>query len=336
MTQLLRLDASARQEGSHSRNLADYFQQKWQAAHPKGRVIDRDLAADPIPHLKQEVIEAFFSTEKVDASVTRLSDKLIAELKASDHILISTPLYNFTLPSTLKSYIDTIVRINHTYEIIDGQYLGMCHGKSATIITAMGATIGQVPDFQADYLKYLLGFIGITDVAIVTQDGTAYGEESKTTCKEAAEAEIDWLFSRHREAKWIGDFSMEDKLEISRLRDGQAKAIVNKEEEAYAALCMDDIHLMVPNLDVLQDINQFKVAEHQLFKSVTFSFFDKHPISVERQGNLAIEIGRQNILMQPVDSKHPLESLQKYLHIYRLTESGWRFQVLMSNTRNEP
>ena len=129
---------------------------------------------------------------------------------------------------------------------------------------------------------------------------------------------------------------MEDKLEISRLRDGQAKAIVNKEEEAYAALCMDDIHLMVPNLDVLQDINQFKVAEHQLFKSVTFSFFDKHPISVERQGNLAIEIGRQNILMQPVDSKHPLESLQKYLHIYRLTESGWRFQVLMSNTRNEP
>jgi len=125
MKTLLRIDASARTIGSHSRMIADYCQDKWEETHPQGKIIRRDLASEPIPHLSDDMIEAFQKAGRHPSPATGLSDSLIQELKAADHLLISSPLYNLTLPSTLKAYFDYVVRSEVTFSMQGNQEVTM-------------------------------------------------------------------------------------------------------------------------------------------------------------------------------------------------------------------
>ena len=182
MNRLLRIDASSRTEGSFSRELADSFEQAWRRRHPNGEVIRRDLIAEPIGHITSETIAAFYtppdelSTRLRDA--VALSDRLIAELRSADTLLIGTPIYNFSIPSALKAYIDQIVRIGQTFAYDGKTFEGLVNGKRAYVICAYGAAgyhdekLLAAYDFLEPYLRGLLGFLGITDTRFFAIEGT--------------------------------------------------------------------------------------------------------------------------------------------------------------------
>jgi FMN-dependent NADH-azoreductase len=178
---LLRIDASARTEGSISRALADYFQERWIELHPDDEIIVRDLAQDVVPQIEAMTIAGFYTsdserTPEMRAAIAR-SDQLIAELRSADVLVLSTPMYNFSAPAALKAYIDQIARINETfgYDPARGLY-GMVEGKKAFVLIAKGLVYTEGPldtyDFLEPYLKKFLPFLGITDVEFVSVEAS--------------------------------------------------------------------------------------------------------------------------------------------------------------------
>ena len=186
MSTLLRIDASARIEGSHSRTVADAYQEAWSAQHPGGRIILRDVVKDPIPRIQNDTILGYYAPQddlddKLKAA-TALSDTLINELDATNTLLISTPMYNFSVPSALKAWIDQIVRVGRTFGYDEERSLhGLIENKNAVIITAAGAaytgTELEALDFLSPYLQTLLGFLGFNDVEFIAVEGTTTDEE---------------------------------------------------------------------------------------------------------------------------------------------------------------
>ncbi len=184
---LLRIDASSRIENSDSRAMANQFQKQWQTSNPKGEVILRDIIQTPITHISQKTIAGFYTPpEHLTPDLkkaTVLSDELITELKRSNVLLISTPMYNFGVPSALKAWIDQIVRINTTFGVNDqGEFYGIVAGIKAYIITTSGAAYGskemKALDFLQPYLQTVLGLIGITDVTFIPLEGTTMDVET--------------------------------------------------------------------------------------------------------------------------------------------------------------
>lgn len=182
MPTMLRIDASVRRAHSHSRAAADELQRLWQGRHPAGRVIVRDLAESPVPHVTEAAVAAYFTPDAERTPETRallaLSDKLVDELLSADQLLISTPMYNFSTPSGLKAYIDHIVRVNRTFAYgVDGVPQGLVKGKSAYVVTASGSVFSegamQPLDHLVPYLKTVLGFIGVSDCKFFRIEATA-------------------------------------------------------------------------------------------------------------------------------------------------------------------
>ncbi|NMH86445.1 FMN-dependent NADH-azoreductase [Flavivirga algicola] len=181
MKTLLRIDCSSRTVGSHSRALADYFEQNWKTANPKGTVLYRDLVKHQLPHIENNTIEGFYTPiEHISAEgkkATALSDELIAELKSANDILISSPLYNLNIPSNLKAYLDQVVRIGQTFNINENGYYGLLEDKLAYLVTAKGGvykgTFMEQYDFQEPYLKAILGHMGIKVQELFSLEGAA-------------------------------------------------------------------------------------------------------------------------------------------------------------------
>jgi len=238
MTTLLRIDASTRMEGSHSRRLADYYQTQWEKTHPEGKLVFRDLACDPVPHLTNETIEAFQSEGASSAPNAALSHLLIEELRAADHVLISSPLYNLSLPSTLKAYFDYVVRAGLTFDFEHNQFTGRLHGTTGTIITTRGGLIRdpQKEDFQTPYLEEILSFMGISPVKTILLQGTMLEAEARQKYFEQALHAIDCLFLTQKGPLWEGRFSEKERQEINDLRDSQARAITNGDAVTYTGL----------------------------------------------------------------------------------------------------
>lgn len=200
---LLRIDASARLAGSTSRRLADGIESRWKAQFPRGTVIRRDLAADPISHITDITIQGFYTppdqlTAALRAAIAH-SDSLIAELKSAHTVLISTPIYNFALPSALKAWIDQIVRVGHSFAYEDGQFRGLVKGPRAVLALAYGAGGYQGPmaamDFLRPYLSSLLNFIGIAQVQVIAAEATTADAATAAAQVDAAEREIQSLFT---------------------------------------------------------------------------------------------------------------------------------------------
>ena len=177
MTKLLVVETSPRGDASISRNMTSRFVSHWRAAHPEGSVTVRDLAETVLPHVTAPWLHAYFtpseqhSTEMAQA--IRQSDELVAELLAADHILIATPVYNYNVPAALKAWIDHIVRKGLTLGF-DGA--GLVTGKAATVLIASGGVYGEGSpirdrDIATQYLRLILGVIGITDVTVVSGGG---------------------------------------------------------------------------------------------------------------------------------------------------------------------
>lgn len=200
---LLRIDSSARTEGSHSRHLADLAQARWQAAYPHGRVLRRDLAAQPVAHIEAATIQGFYTlaeqmTPSLRAALAK-SDELIAELKAAHTLLISAPIYNFSVPSALKAWIDQVVRINQTFSYDGKGFEGLVKGPRAVLALAYGAAgYGDAMagfDHLKPYLTSLLNFLGISDVQAVAAEATTADAQTVALAMADAEKQIAALFT---------------------------------------------------------------------------------------------------------------------------------------------
>ena len=204
MKTLLCLDSSPRAERSHSRQLTAYYRQAWQAAHPDGTVVHRELGITPVPLVSEDWIAGAFSdpaghTPAQQAAIA-VSNELVDELFAADELLIGAPMYNFGVPASLKAWIDQIVRVGRTFEY--PSYQGLVHGKRATVITVRGGA-GYGPgeamahlDAEVPYLKQILGFIGITEVAVVYADNTTGADEVRESSLAKARSTIKELAAR--------------------------------------------------------------------------------------------------------------------------------------------
>jgi FMN-dependent NADH-azoreductase len=184
-------------EGQSSR-LAQAFVQAWRLRHPDDRIIVRDLAGEPVPHLTAERFGAFTTpaAQRTSAQleIAAYSDALIGELRAADVIVLGLPMYNFGIPSTLKSWIDHVARAGETFRYTATGPQGLLTGKKAYVLAARGGRYqGTALDTQSAYIRDFLNFVGITDVEIVYAEGLAMGPEHKTLAIDAANASIDRL-----------------------------------------------------------------------------------------------------------------------------------------------
>jgi len=167
---LLHIDTSARRSGSTSR---DPSAQIVDRLAPE-TVLRRDLA-DALPLIDETWIGANFTPEDQRSDAQRaqmaLSDELVAELKAADTLVIGLPIYNFSVPATLKAWIDMVARVGVTFRYTEAGPEGLLTGKRAILaVTSGGTPVGSEIDFATGYLRHVLGFIGITEIEIVAAD----------------------------------------------------------------------------------------------------------------------------------------------------------------------
>lgn len=183
MTQILHLDSSPRGERSHSRQLTRAFVETLKAQHPDAAVVYRDLGHKSVPHVDEPWIAAAYSdpathTPELKQAIA-LSNELVDELLAADILVIGAPMYNFSIPSTLKAWIDQIVRIGRTFT---KDYQGLATGKRAFILCARGGSgYGsgdpmEQANFQDPYFKTIFGMIGITDITFLYDEKTLSSE----------------------------------------------------------------------------------------------------------------------------------------------------------------
>lgn len=184
MSTLLQIRSSLFSDQGQSSQLADQYVARWQAAHPEGTVVTRDLAANPIPHLTAERFGAF--TTPADQrtadqqAVVAESDALIAELRAADVVVLGLPLYNFGMPSTLKAYIDHIARAGETFRYTANGPEGLLGGRQVRVFAARGGLYaGTALDTQTSYVRNFLAFLGITDVEFIYAEGLAMGDDKR-------------------------------------------------------------------------------------------------------------------------------------------------------------
>lgn len=173
---ILRIDASARRNGSITRDLNDRILSRFQTAGPV-TVTHRDLA-NALPQITEDWIGANFTplTDRTEdqKAVLDQSDSLVGELKNADILLIGLPIYNFGVPAALKAWIDLVARAGETFRYTETGPVGLLEGKRAIVTMASGGTArGSEIDFATEYLRHVLGFIGIQDVVFISADQMA-------------------------------------------------------------------------------------------------------------------------------------------------------------------
>ncbi len=184
MTPILHLDSSPRGQRSHSRQLSRAFVETLKTAHPDATVVYHDLGHNPVPHVDEPWIAAAYSDPATHSPELKqaiaLSDQLVDELLAADILVIGAPMYNFSIPSTLKAWIDQVVRAGRTFTYPD--YQGLATGKKAFILCARGGggygagEQMEATNFQDPYFKTIFGLIGITDITFLHDEKTMSNE----------------------------------------------------------------------------------------------------------------------------------------------------------------
>lgn len=200
MANILHIDSSPRGERSISRTLSYEFVTAWKDTHPDDTVTYRDLGHNPVPHVDESWIAAAFTPpeartpELVEA--ISLSDSLVDEVLAADRYVFGVPMYNLSIPSTFKAYIDQIVRAGRTFAVGENGYEGLIdNSKKALIITARGGTFppgtpAAAYDLQEPYLRTIFGFLGITDITFIHADSLNLGDEAREKSLAAAKEAI--------------------------------------------------------------------------------------------------------------------------------------------------
>jgi len=204
MTYILRLDTSPRATESLSRNLADRVERHLLNLDKHLGVKTRDLSIANLPHISNDTITGFYTSEEDMTAeleeATALSDTLIQELKAADTLIMSAPMYNFGVPSSLKAWIDQIVRINQTFSFDGTSFKGLVPVRRAVLVLAYGAN-GYAPNgdfasmnFLEPYLTALISFLGVEDSRVIRVEGTTGEPEDLVKAQQQASNEISRLF----------------------------------------------------------------------------------------------------------------------------------------------
>ncbi len=155
-------------------------------------MVHRDLARNPVPHLLPDTFAGVRAEANTPAefAARALSDELIAEVKAADVIVIGAPMYNFSLPTTLRAWFDHVLRPPRDFWLYGRRSKGLVEDKPVIVIEARGGLYSSGPaaamDFQEPYLRQLLGFMGLTDVRFVRAEKIGFGPEARTAAVEAA------------------------------------------------------------------------------------------------------------------------------------------------------
>ena len=180
MSNVLIIESSARQQDSFSRELTQQFISHWKTLHPADRLTTRDVAVNPVPHLDADLLGGWMKPEAQrnaaeQASLQR-SNELTDELLAADVLVLAAPMYNFAIPSTLKAWLDHVLRAGLTFKYTDTGPQGLLAGKKAYVLTARGGIYaGSTADHQEPYLRQVLAFVGIHDVTFIHAEGMNLG-----------------------------------------------------------------------------------------------------------------------------------------------------------------
>ena len=196
MKNVLVINSSAAREGSVSRTLVEETVERLFEANPFVNVVRRDVGQNPMPHLSVETLNGVRGTPATAAEqeARKLSDELIAELRAADTIVIGAPMYNFGVTTGLRGWFDYVLRAGETFSYSSAGPKGLLEGKRVIVIESRGGLYSEGPatvvDFQEPYLRHLLGFIGLTDVTFVRAEKIGYGPEARDVSLKQAKVHI--------------------------------------------------------------------------------------------------------------------------------------------------
>ena len=194
---ILHIDCSATDGmDSHSRRLSAALVEKFKAANAGTTVTYRDVAKDRLPHVDMTIRQAWSPEGEKDRDLSETaarSKAAVDQLKAADVLIIGAPMYNFSVPSTLKSWIDHVVIAGQTFRYGESGPVGLLTGK-AYLALSSGGIYSQGPfasnEHLATYLTAVLRFIGISEVEVVRAEGVAYGPEQDKAAMAGAQERI--------------------------------------------------------------------------------------------------------------------------------------------------
>ena len=200
MTKILQINGSLFSDQGASTQLADEFVARWQARDSQVDVIRRDLGADPVPHLDAERLSAIMSPAEQrnpeQRAAADYADTLIREIQEADVLVLGVPMYNFSVPSTLKAWFDHIARAGVSFRYTEKGPEGLLKGKKAYVFTTRGGQHRGTPaDSQTPFVETFLNFLGITEVEFVYAEGLNMGEERKRAGLGKAESCIEVLLA---------------------------------------------------------------------------------------------------------------------------------------------
>ncbi|MDF7814947.1 NAD(P)H-dependent oxidoreductase [Hymenobacter sp. YC55] len=196
--QILQIISSARGAESYSTRLSQGIIDKLTAANPGSTVVVHNVATQPFPHLEEAHLQAYFapaaSRSPEQQQAVRHSDEAIAQVMAADVLVIGVPFYNFTIASSLKSWLDHLTRANSTFRYTPTGPEGLITGKKVYLALASGGIYSEGPmqpyDFAIPYLRWMLGFLGMTDVTVARTEGVKLPEYEPTALQKGLDSVI--------------------------------------------------------------------------------------------------------------------------------------------------
>ena len=197
---LLHIDASVLGAHSVSRQLTAQIVDQWVATHPGTQVEHLDLASSAPSHLSADSLGFRLPVDAAELSEVQrsenvVSERLVSQFLAADVVVVGAPLYNFSIPSQLKAWIDRLAQAGRTFKYTDKGPVGLAGGKTVIVASTRGGVYstsegGQAMEHQESYLKVVFGFFGITDVRFVRAEGVAMGPDAKAAALASANVEI--------------------------------------------------------------------------------------------------------------------------------------------------
>lgn len=197
---LLQIDSSPLAAHSVSRGLTRDITEQWLAEHPGTTVEHLDLALEAPSHLDQDSLGFRLGLDAASLTAAQrrenaVSERLVRQFLDADVIVVGAPMYNFSVPSQLKAWIDRIAQAGRTFKYTDKGPVGLAGGKTVIVASTRGGVYSTNPalaglDHQESYLRTVFGFLGIGDVRFVRAEGVAMGDEAKARALAAAGVDI--------------------------------------------------------------------------------------------------------------------------------------------------
>ena len=197
---LLHIDSSALGGASVSRQLTAQVVAQWKATHPDAQVDYLDLVADAPSHLNADSLgfrmPAGAELTAVQRRENAVSEALVSQFLAADVVVVGAPLYNFSVPSQLKAWIDRVAQVGRTFKYTEKGPQGLAGGKTVVLVSSRGGAYGDdsAYEHQESYLKVVFGFFGITDVRVVRAEGLAMGDAARAKALDAAGVQVGTVF----------------------------------------------------------------------------------------------------------------------------------------------